>query len=169
MSVGSPPPDGRSPGSGPRHRRKLKALLAAYRTRWPQESATVARSDGFVDSRPERARALSVDGQQGAVDGHLNAQAKNGWVKLLPNVERGIRLLREGAPVYEPEDLPEVAAGDPILAEDREPMLPYFLGRPHGRRSSLFVNQGTGQAMKKVWNALINTGMFGPIKVDSAG
>ena len=53
--------------------------------------------------------------------------------------------------------------------ETWETMLPYFLGRPHGRRSSLFVNQETGQAMKKVWNALINTGMFGPIKVDSAG
>ena len=53
--------------------------------------------------------------------------------------------------------------------ETWETMLPYFLGRPHGRRSSLFVNQETGQAMKKVWNALINTGMFGPIMVDSAG
>ena len=52
--------------------------------------------------------------------------------------------------------------------ETWETMLPYFLGRPHGRRSSLFVNQDTGQAMKKIWNALINTGMFGPIKVDSA-
>ena len=32
------------------HRRALKALLAAYRERWPQESATVARFDAFVDS-----------------------------------------------------------------------------------------------------------------------
>ena len=55
------------------------------------------------------------------------------------------------------------------VAETWETMLPYFLGRPHGRRSSLFVNQETGQAMKYVWNAPINTGMFGPIKVDSAG
>ena len=53
--------------------------------------------------------------------------------------------------------------------ETWETMLPYFLGRPHGRRSSLFVNQETGQTMKMVWNALINTGMFGPIMVDSAG
>ena len=35
------------------HRRRLKALLAAYRRRWPQESATVARFDAFVDSRPD--------------------------------------------------------------------------------------------------------------------
>ena len=55
------------------------------------------------------------------------------------------------------------------VAETWEAMLPFFLGRPHGRRSSLFVNQETGQVMKKIWNALINTGMFGPIKVDRAG
>ena len=35
------------------HRRALKALLAAYRGRWPQESATVARFDAFVDSHPD--------------------------------------------------------------------------------------------------------------------
>ena len=37
----------------PMHRRKLKALLAAYRRRWPQEGATVARFDAFVDSHPD--------------------------------------------------------------------------------------------------------------------
>jgi hypothetical protein len=44
-------------------------------------------------------------------------------------------------------------------------MQPYLLGAPHGSRSSLFVTQETGQTIKKVWNLLINTGMFGPIKV----
>ncbi len=51
------------------------------------------------------------------------------------------------------------------VAETWESMRPYFLGRPHGSRSSLFVSQETGQAMKKVWDALVHTGMFGPIKV----
>lgn len=51
------------------------------------------------------------------------------------------------------------------VAETWESMRPYFLGRPCGSRSSLFVSQETGQAMKKIWNALIYTGMFGPIKV----
>lgn len=32
-------------------------------------------------------------------------------------------------------------------------------------RSSLFVSQETGQAIKKIWDALIFTEMFGPIKV----
>jgi len=51
------------------------------------------------------------------------------------------------------------------FAETWESMQPYFLGTPHGSRSSLFVNQETGQVLKKIWNALIYTGMFGPIKV----
>jgi len=49
------------------------------------------------------------------------------------------------------------------VAETWETMRPYFLGRPHGSRSSLFVSQETGQAIKKVWNVLIETGMFGPV------
>ena len=51
------------------------------------------------------------------------------------------------------------------VAEPWESMRPYFLGRPHGSRSSLFVTQETGQAMKKIWEALIYTGMYGNIKV----
>jgi len=51
------------------------------------------------------------------------------------------------------------------VAETWESMRPYFLGKPHGSRSSLFVTQETGQTIKKVWEALIYTGMFGPIKV----
>jgi hypothetical protein len=51
--------------------------------------------------------------------------------------------------------------------ETWETMRPYFLGSPHGSRSSLFVTQETGMTMKKVWNLLINTGMFGDIKVSN--
>jgi hypothetical protein len=51
------------------------------------------------------------------------------------------------------------------VAETWESMRPYLLGRPHGARSSLFVSQETGQAIKKIWDALIHTGMFGPIRV----
>lgn len=49
------------------------------------------------------------------------------------------------------------------VGETWETMRPYFLGTPHGSRSSLFINQETGQAIKKIWNALIATEMFGPI------
>lgn len=51
------------------------------------------------------------------------------------------------------------------VAETWESMRPYFLGGPHGSRSSLFVSQETGTSIKKIWEALIHTGMFGPIRV----
>lgn len=50
------------------------------------------------------------------------------------------------------------------VAETWEDMRPYILGVPHGSRSSLFVNQMTGQRLKKIWNELISSGMFGPIR-----
>jgi len=53
------------------------------------------------------------------------------------------------------------------VAETWKTMSPYILGRPFGSRSSLFVNEETGQALKTIWNTLINTGMFGPIRVGS--
>ncbi|CAM4068102.1 hypothetical protein PSWA111526_25855 [Pseudomonas wadenswilerensis] len=49
------------------------------------------------------------------------------------------------------------------VAETWETMRHYILGSPHGSRSSLFVNQETGQALKKMWEMLINSGMYGPI------
>lgn len=49
------------------------------------------------------------------------------------------------------------------VAETWETMREYFLGRPAGKRSSLIVNQETGQGLKKLWESLIKTGMFGPV------
>jgi hypothetical protein len=43
----------------------------------------------------------------------------------------------------------------------------YILGRPHGSRSSLFVNQHTGVHMRKILEAMNSSGMFGPIKESS--
>lgn len=39
-----------------------------------------------------------------------------------------------------------------------------ILGAPHGSRSSLLVNQYTGGHMRKILDALNNSGMYGPIK-----
>ena len=75
---------------------------------------------GVPPSRPELARELGVR-YQGGVDAHLGALAKKGFLKIYPGVERGLKLLREGAPVFDPEELPEVAAEEPIVGEEREP------------------------------------------------
>ena len=53
------------------------------------------------------------------------------------------------------------------VAETWKTMSGYVLGRPCGSRSSLFINEETGQALKTIWNSLINTGMFGPVRVGS--
>ncbi len=50
------------------------------------------------------------------------------------------------------------------LGETWDTMRGYFLGEPHGARSSLFVSQDTAMAMKRVWLALTESGLFGPVK-----
>jgi hypothetical protein len=50
-------------------------------------------------------------------------------------------------------------------AETWETMRPYLLGAPHGNRSSLFVSQETALAMKRVYMAMVESGMFGPLKM----
>lgn len=49
-------------------------------------------------------------------------------------------------------------------AETWETMRPYLLGTPHGARSSLFVDQDAGQAIKNAYNILVESGMFGRIR-----
>lgn len=50
-------------------------------------------------------------------------------------------------------------------AETWETMRAYLLGQPHGSRSSLFVSQDTALALKNIYLALVDSGMFGPFKV----
>ena len=50
------------------------------------------------------------------------------------------------------------------VAETWETMRPYFLGLPNCNESSSFVNQDTGQAMKRIWEDIIEAGVFGEVK-----
>ena len=77
------------------------------------------KHNGVPPSRSELARALGIRNQAG-VDRLLDALQRKGWIRLLPSVDRGIQLLREGAPVFDPRELPAVAAGNPIVAEDHK-------------------------------------------------
>ena len=43
-------------------------------------------------------------------------------------------------------------------------MRSYLLGEPHGSRSSLLVNQYTGGHMRKILEALNNSGVYGPVE-----
>jgi hypothetical protein len=72
---------------------------------------------------------------------------------------------RLAVPLFLEKELPSWRSAE--VAETWKTMIPYVLGRPCGSRSSLFINQETGQALKTLWNTLINTGMFGPVRVGS--
>ena len=99
---------------------------------------TAVRETGLPPTHTELARSLSLEHTSG-VKSHLRALARKGWVELLPSVERGIRLLREGMPILDAEHLPAVAAGTPNVIEecrdlprlhDLESVLGQFEARP---------------------------------------
>lgn len=68
-------------------------------------------------------------------------------------------------PLFLEKELPSWR--DAQVAETWKTMCPYVLGQPCGNRSSLFVNEETGQKLKSIWNALINSGMYGPVREGS--
>ena len=74
---------------------------------------------GMPPSRNELARTLGLKFHS-SVDVHLKALARKGWVELIPSMDRGIRLLREGTPILALDDVPAVSAGNPTPAEELE-------------------------------------------------
>lgn len=90
----------------------------------PRQAETLAairahiKRIGVPPSRPELAKALGISNQAG-VDRLLDVLHRKGWIQILPSVDRGIRLLREGAPILDANELPAVAAGSPIVACDQ--------------------------------------------------
>ena len=68
-------------------------------------------------SRAELAKTLGLKNQSG-VDHILHALVKKGWVRIHTGLERGIELLREGIPLVDMQEYPEVAAGNPNIPED---------------------------------------------------
>ena len=77
------------------------------------------RECGMPPSRSELARTLGL-AFGSAVNYHLKALERKGWIRLTPGRDRGIQLLREGAPVFDAAELPAVAAGTPILADEKQ-------------------------------------------------
>ena len=67
---------------------------------------------GIPPTRAELAKELDIANQAG-VDRYLSVLEKKGWLRLFTGIERGIHLLREGAPLFDVEELPEVVAGNP--------------------------------------------------------
>ena len=64
---------------------------------------------GLPPTRAEIANELKIN--HSAIDGHLFRLSARGYIQVFPGIERGLRLLREGAPLYEdPAELLEDAA-----------------------------------------------------------
>ena len=80
------------------------------------------RQWGLPPSRSELAQSLGL-AFGSAVNYHLEALERKGWIQLNRGKDRGIQLLREGTPVFDPDELPEVAAGTPILADESKAIL----------------------------------------------
>ena len=72
------------------------------------------RRHGVPPSRTELAHSLGLS-EASSVTGHLARLADAGWIELLPNTNRGIRVLDEDVPLL--GALAEVAAGTPIVCE----------------------------------------------------
>ena len=71
--------------------------------------------NGIPPTRTELAVGLGLS-DASSVTGHLQTLAREGWIQLLPNKKRGIRVLDvDDLPLLGP--LAEVAAGTPILAD----------------------------------------------------
>lgn len=75
------------------------------------------RIRGYPPTRAEIAREIGVR-HQTSVDSLLTALDRKGWIRIRIGVDRGITLLREGAPILNADELPEVSAGTPRLAEE---------------------------------------------------
>ena len=72
---------------------------------------------GVPPSRTELAQSVGLTFAT-AVKTHLEALERKGWIELKPGMDRGIVLLREGMPVFDPDTLPTVPAGTPALADE---------------------------------------------------
>ena len=62
-----------------------------------------SKEHGFSASRPDMKKNFGLSSQANA---HrcLERIQRRGWLAIAPGIGRGLRLLREGAPLYEPED-----------------------------------------------------------------
>ena len=75
---------------------------------------THIRRHGVPPSRTELAHSLGLS-EASSVTGHLARLADAGWIELLPNTNRGIRVLHQDVPLL--GALAEVAAGTPIVCD----------------------------------------------------
>ena len=91
---------------------------------------------GYPPSRPEIARALGI-AHVSSVDWHLMALMRKGWIEVRPDTQRGLRLLREGLPVFSIES---IAAGEGVADDDHvEERMPQEVAKQFSPRPDYFL------------------------------
>ena len=121
----------------------MRATALTKRQRQALEAIRESLRDRKVaPTHAELARAMALPNAS-AVGGYLAALARKGWIEIIPAVERGIRLLREGAPIVDAAHLSGVAGASPGAVEERPefPRLHDFesLSRQFDGRPDFFV------------------------------
>ena len=102
---------------------------------------------GVPPTRSELARALGYP-HASSVDSHLRALDRLGILRINKGMDRGIQLLREGLPVFEPDQLHEVAAGEPLVVDESKAVMriPASISqRLHARAEWYLVVRGDSQ------------------------
>ena len=89
-----------------RQRQALEAIRESLRER------------KVAPTHAELARAMALSNAS-AVGGYLAALVRKGWIEIIPSVERGIRLLREGAPIVDAAHLSGAAGAGADAVEER--------------------------------------------------
>ena len=95
-------------------------------------------------TRSELSTALGY-AHPSAVDGHLRGLERRGFLRIVKGMDRGIQLLREGRPVFEPDQLHEVAAGEPLVVDESKAVMRIpdtIAGRLHPRAQWYLIVRG---------------------------
>ena len=113
---------------------------------------THIRRHGMPPSRTELAHSLGLS-EASSVTGHLARLADAGWIELLPNTNRGIRVLHEEIPLL--GALAEVAAGTPIVCEQHivEHVPAAIADRFHPRPDYLLTVRGDSMELTGIRDA----------------
>ena len=96
----------------------------------------------MAPTHTELARAMGLPNAS-AVSGYIAALARKGWIEVLPSVDRGIRLLREGAPIDIVLLPPRVSK---VIARRLESMLLHEAPDPNRSRQLLIERVECGAA-----------------------
>ena len=119
----------------------MRATALTQRQRQALEAIRGSLRDRKVaPTHTELARAMALPNAS-AVGGYLAALARKGWIEIIPSVDRGIRLLREGAPIVDATHLSGVAEARAVEERHELPRLDDFesLSREFEGRPDFFV------------------------------